>query len=166
MIGVLCGLCLQPLPMMLCWQGSSSSCSLYLHDPLMKTSPLASQRVETGSNQYQLGREKTLYKLSIQNFRPQSVSLSSGCQRLERSLLCLCLIWQPLPSIIRCQQNMGTMRSLPSLFVIKLVCSCEFSLLSWYAYRELQQDLERQNIKNIDRKLTLSNTHKTNFHNA
>lgn len=73
-------------------------------------------------------RKKKKTQQTIRNFRPQWILLSSGCPKPERSFFCLCLIWQQLSSIICCQQNMGTISSLPLL----LNCSLAVSLTSVY----------------------------------
>lgn len=58
------------------------------------------------------------------------VSLSSHCQRVQSSLLCLCLIWQSLQSIICKTSEYGdNVEFTFPFFFIKLVCCSVFSFL-------------------------------------
>lgn len=118
MISFLCGLCLQPLPMMLSWQGSSPRVA-FIYMILLRKHHLWLPR---GLKQDKTSINQAKKELFLQTKYPklQWVSLSSGCQRVKRSLLCLCLIWQALLSIICCQQNIRTMRGLPSLYETSL----------------------------------------------
>lgn len=100
------GLCPSPLPMMHCWQGSSSSCSLYLYDPFMKTSPLASQRAEARSNQYQLGREINSAKYSeLQTWMVLAFIRLPEAKEVPPVFM--------FDLATREQQNMGTTKNIP-----------------------------------------------------
>lgn len=103
----------KPLPMMLCWQGSSPCVGFIYMIFLWKHHlwlPSGLKQDKTSINQVKK-KKLPLQAMYPKTLRPQWVSLSSGCQRVQRSLLCLCLNWQQLPSIICCEENMGTMTS-------------------------------------------------------